>query len=122
TIERVFQVITWLIRWFILPLLLLPLIAGTSSGGWRGFTQAGRFRGRRFYWLEAPVLLLCAVWLPFALIGWVPHRGSFSLEIISFTARLLVAYFLFIGAWLLLAFLTSAGRPVLTHPRTAVSP
>ncbi|SPE31465.1 conserved membrane hypothetical protein [Candidatus Sulfopaludibacter sp. SbA6] len=122
TILRIFNVVTWLFRWVILPLPLLPMISGVASKGWRGFTHFGKLSGKRLYWLQAPVLLLCSFWLPLRLIGWVPQAGSFVMEILSFAARLLFAYLLFVASWLLLAFLTSAGKPVLSHSRTVVSP
>ncbi len=121
TILRIFNVITWFFRWVILPVPLLPMVAGAASQGC-AFAHFGKLGGRRLYWLEAPILLLCAFWLPFKLIGWVPQAGSFAMEIISFTARLLIAYLLFVASWLLLAFLTSAGKPVLSHSKTVVSP
>jgi len=122
TIQRLFNIVTWLVRWIVLPILLLPMIAGAASRGWRGFTYFGKPGGRRIYWLACPVLVLCGFWLPFRFIGWVPTVGSFAMEIISFTVRFLMAYLLFVGAWLLLAFLTSAGKPVLSQSRTVVSP
>lgn len=122
TILRIFSVVTWLVRWTVLPMVLLPMVASAASRGWRGFTHFGKLGGRRVYWLACPLLLLCAFWLPFRLIAWVPTVGSFAMEIISFTVRFLIAYLLFVGAWLLLAFLTSAGRPVLSQSRTVVSP
>jgi hypothetical protein len=122
TVQRVFNAGFWLIRWVLIPVPLLPMIAGVAVHGWAGFGQFGKLAGRRLYWLEAPVLLLAALWAPLELMGWVPTVGSFTMEIVSFSVRLLVAYLLFVGSWLLLAFLTSAGKPVLTQSKTAVSP
>ena len=120
-ILRALSVLTWLVRWIALPVILLPMAAGVANQGWRGFTRIGK-ADRRLYWVQAPVLLLCALWLPFKLFGWVPQTTSFAVEILSFAARLLAAYLLFVVSWLLLARLTSAGKPVSSHPRTAVSP
>ena len=122
TILRIFNVVTWLLRWVVLPVPLLPMLSGVASTGWRGFRQFAQLSGRRLFWIQAPILLLCAFWLPLKLINWVPQAGSFTMEILSFSARLLFAYLLFVASWLLLARLTSAGKPVLSHPRTAVSP
>lgn len=112
----------FVLRWLILPVPFLPLFAGVSSRGWRGFAHFGRLAGKRLYWLKVPVLVLCSFWLPLVLMAWVPHVESFVMEILSFAARLLLAYLLFVASWLLLAFLTSAGKPVLSQARTAVSP
>jgi hypothetical protein len=56
------------------------------------------------------VLLLCALGIPWQLVGWVPRVGSFTLEVLSFTARASVSYLLFITAWTFLASLTSGGK------------
>jgi hypothetical protein len=119
-IFRIFNVATWLVRWVILPVIMLPWIASIASGGWRGFRR--RLATKRLYWIEAPVLLLCALWVPFLLLGWVPYNGNFTLEMVSFAIRLLVAYLLFVGAWLVLAFLTSGGKPALSQPITEAKP
>lgn len=120
SVYRIFRIVTWIVRWIVLPVLVLPLIAAVSSQGWLGFRKG--LARKRMYWLQAPVLLLCALWIPFLLLDWVPHVGSFTVEMISFVVRLLVAYLLFVGAWLLLAFLTSGGKPALSHSSTLVKP
>jgi hypothetical protein len=122
SVLRVINVATWLVRWVLLPLPLLPMISGAATRGWRGFTSLGKLPARRFYWLLSPILLLCAFWLPFKLLGWIPQPASFVMQILSFSARLLVAYLLFVGSCLSLAFLTSAGKPVLSHAKTVVAP
>ena len=71
--------------------------------------SAGGCRVRASTGLKCPLLLLCALWVPFRLLDWVPHMGSFAMEMVSFVVRLLVAYLLFVAAWLLLAFFTSGG-------------
>jgi hypothetical protein len=119
-VVRIFAAVTWLVRWVVLPVIVLPWLAAIASGGWAGFRR--RLVMKRLYWLQAPLLLLCALWLPFQLMDWVPHMSSFTLEMVSFVIRLLVAYLLFVAAWLLLAFLTSAGKPVLSHPNTVATP
>jgi hypothetical protein len=120
SVLRAFMVVTWLLRWVVLPVILLPWVAAVSSQGWRGLRH--RIAKRRLYWLQAPVLLLCALWVPFLLLNWVPYVGRFSLEMVSFAIRLLVAYLLFVAAWLALAFLTSGGKPVLSHPSIEAKP
>jgi hypothetical protein len=161
TVLAVFNAALWVVRWAVLPALLLPRFAGVAARGWRGFCGAGASAcqplpdgapsgpgslraGRaatalraatvreRLGWLfrdkllgrllAAPVLLLCAFRLPFLLMGWVPRVGGFWLEMLSFVVRFAVAYLLFVGAWLLLVFLTSSGKPAVTQPKTAVSP
>ncbi len=111
TVMRVFNFMLALVRWMLIPVLVLPMFSGIAARGWRGFGEFGRLRRSRLYWIAAPVLLLCALALPWHLIGWVPHVGSFTMEMVSFTGRVAVAYLLFIAAWTFLASLTSGGKP-----------
>jgi hypothetical protein len=121
SVQFIFNAVLWIVRWAILPALLLPMFSGIACGGWRGLRAFGAMP-RRLYWLEVPALLLCAFWLPFRLLGWVPHVGGFWVEALSFILRFAVAYLLFVGAWLLLVFRTSVGKPVLSQENTVVSP
>lgn len=118
----IFDAILFLIRWAVLPVLLLPMLSAISTRGWPGFASAGRDGKRWWYWLAVPLLLLAALWAPFAILAWKPHMANFSLEMVSFTLRAAAAYLLFAAGWLALAFATSAGRPSFTQPSTAVSP
>jgi hypothetical protein len=77
---------------------------------------------RWLYWIEAPLLTLCAVWVPLKLLRWVPHMHGFRMEMLSFTLRAGIAYLLFAGAGLLLALVTSGGRPRFTQSNTLASP
>jgi hypothetical protein len=110
TVMRIFNFVLGLIRWMVIPVFVLPMFSGIAALGWRGFAEFGRLRRSRPYWIAAPVLLLCALALPWHLIGWVPHVGSFTMEMVSFTGRAAVAYLLFIAAWTFLASLTSGGK------------
>jgi hypothetical protein len=120
SVFRIFRALTWLVRWVMLPVILLPWVAAVASQGWAGFRH--RIANTRRYWLQAPLLLLLALWVPFLLLDWVPYTGKFAIEMASFVIRLLVAYLLFVAAWLVLAFLTSGGKPVLSHPSTEAKP
>ena len=119
---RLFEGVFWLVRWMVLPVFLLPVFSGVAGRGWRGLGEIGRHGRAWRYWIAVPVLLACALWLPFRILGWSPHLRSFPMEMVSFTARLLAAYLLFVGAWLLLAFLTAGGRPLRSQSKSVVSP
>jgi hypothetical protein len=106
---RVCAVVFWLVRWVVLPVFLLPMVAGVAARGWRGIAESGAMARRRLYWVEAPLLLLCALWLAPLLYRWTPHMGSFGLQMASFVVRLAAAYFLGVTAWLALAFVTALG-------------
>lgn len=119
SVLRVFHAALWLVRWVALPVFLVPVFAGLASRGWRGVFEG---RGTRWYRIEAPALLLLSLWLPMRLLGWVPHAGSFGMEMASFLARALAAYLLFVAGGLGLAWRTSAGKPALSQLKTVLSP
>ncbi len=122
SVLRVFRIVLGLIRWMALPVLLLPMLSAISSQGWRGFRGAGALARKWLYWIEAPILLLCAMWVPLEILGWIPHFHSFRMEAASFAVRACAAYLLFVVAWLVLAFVTSGGTPRFTQSKTVDSP
>jgi hypothetical protein len=119
---RVFNVALWLVRWVAIPVLLLPILSAIASRGWSGYRAWGTLHRTWLYWIEVPVLLVCALWVPLKLLGWVPGVNGFSTEMASFVLRAGIAYLLLVTAWLLLAFVTSAGKPRFTQPKTLASP
>jgi hypothetical protein len=122
SVLRAFRIVLGLIRWMALPVVLLPMLSAISSQGWRGFRSVGALARKWLYWIEAPILLLCAVWVPLEILGWIPHVHSFGMEAASFTVRAFIAYLLFVAAWLTLALVTSSGTPRFTQSKTADSP
>jgi len=122
TVLRYFNAVLWMVRWVLLPADLLPLFSGVASRGWRGFGEFGWRRYSRLYRLEVPLLALCALWLPFRLLDWGIRAGSFRLEMLSFALRIGAAYLLFVAAAVLLAFLTSRGKPAASQLKTVASP
>ena len=97
TMARIFLGGFWIVRWVVLPVALLPMASGIAVRGWRGFGEF-TWRGGWRYWLEVPLLLVAALLLPFVVLGWVPTVSGFTLEVVSFSVRMLVAYLLFVGA------------------------
>jgi hypothetical protein len=122
SVARVFNVVLFVVRWGVVPVLVLPMAAAVASQGWTGFRAIGSLVRRWLYWIEVPVLLLCTIWLPLKLLAWVPRLNSFGTETVSFVLRAFVAYLLFGAAWLALAFVTSSGKPRLTQSSTPTSP
>jgi hypothetical protein len=118
----VFNGALWVVEWVVLPVLILPMVSAIAALGWRGFRGFGSGTRRWLYWIQTPVLLLCAIWIPWKILQWVPQMSSFRMEVLSFGARVFVAYLLFVAAWLLLAFVTSGGKPRLAQSNTTVSP
>ncbi len=96
-IARIFLATFWIVRWVVLPVALLPMVSGIAARGWRGFGEFS-WRGGWRYWLLVPLLLVAGLLLPFVLLGWVPTVGGFTLEVVSFSLRMLAAYLLFVAA------------------------
>lgn len=122
TVLRVFSVALWVTRWAVVPVLLFPVAAGVVTEGWSGFRGLGARVRRPLYWIEIPLLLLCALWLPWKLLGWVPRAHAFGFELASLAFRAAAAYLFFVTGWLLLAFFTSGGSPRRSQSNIAVSP
>jgi hypothetical protein len=111
SVLRVFNAAVWLVRWIALPGLFTPLFAMLAGA-----------RGRRWYSIEAPLFVLLALWVPLRLLGWVPHAGTFGMEMASFVLRAAAAYLLFVAGGLALAFRTSGGKPAVSQLKTVASP
>lgn len=123
SIERGFHAFIWILRWMVVPVILLPLAAGAATNGRPGIHWRSLARGRSvIYWLEVCALLLCAIWLPLRLVNWIPPVSSFNGQFASLAARLGFGYLLFVAALLSLEFFTASGRPRLTQVSTASVP
>jgi hypothetical protein len=110
TVRWVFHAMFWVVRWSVLPVLLLPLAAGLAQRGWRG-GRSITVRRSWLFWLRISALSVIGLWLPLVILGWRPHVGTFGFEMVSFVVRAGVAYLLFVGGALLLARIgSSAGH------------
>jgi hypothetical protein len=121
SVETIFGVIAWLLRWIVLPVLVLPVFAEIASMNWQGF-RALWCKRNLLYWIQVPALLLAGIWIPWKLLQWVPDVHPFGMEMFSFIVRGSIAYLLFVVAWLVLAWLTSRGSPRESQSSTVVSP
>jgi hypothetical protein len=120
---RGFYAFIWLLKWMLVPVLFFRLAASVAVRGWRGFRRPWlRPKTPWFYWLEVCVLLVCALWVPFTLVDWIPKVDGFAFQLVSLGSRLGVGYLLFVFALLVLEFLTSAGKPRRSQSSTAASP
>jgi hypothetical protein len=115
TVLRIFQALFWIVRWVVLPVLLLPLASAIAARGWRGAAEFS-FRRTWRYSVTVPVLLLTGVQLPFVLLHWVPRLDAFAMQFVSFTLRIGLGYVLFVGACVVLAFVTSRMSQILLAP------
>jgi hypothetical protein len=110
TVARVFLGGFWIVRWVVFPAALLPMASGIAERGWRGFGEFS-WRGGWRYWVEIPLLLVAGLLLPFVVLGWIPAVSGFTLELVSFSSRALVAYLLFVGSIWTLERITAARGP-----------
>jgi len=94
-ITAIFQTVFWLLRWAILPVLLLPVAAGIATQGRAGWREL-RVRHPWRQWVLVPLIALATFWLPLLIVNWKPKSGSFGLELASFGIRALIAYGLFV--------------------------
>ena len=122
TVLAVFNGVLWVVRWLLLPALLLPVAAEVAASGRRAkladaWTRLHRWR----YWLEVLVLMMLAIWAPLKLVAWVPGVGGFKMQMTSFVVRLAVAYLLFVAACLLMELFSSGGSPRVTHVKTVAA-
>lgn len=118
----IFQGVLWALRWWILPVLLLPVAAAIADRNWRGFGDFGRQLRDWKLWLLVPALLFAGVWVPLRLAAWTPVKGNFGAETVSLIVRLGAGYLLFVVSCLAVAFITSRGKPAFSQLTTATSP
>ena len=90
--------------WFVLPAVLLPLLAWAASFGLsrRGLGAAVRVYARWRYWAAAIIGALAGIWVPSLLIDWTPAT-TLTGESISMVLRLLTAYLLAVSSWLMIS-------------------
>jgi hypothetical protein len=124
-LKTVSDIALLLLRWLILPVLLLPLAGSVATKGFRGFSSGAWHAIKRWiYWVEVAALLFVGIWVPIKLIerGETHKPDAFGLQLTSLGARFFVAYLLFVVAWLLLESLTSGGKPRTSQATTASAP
>ena len=80
SVGLVFATVLWVVRWVLLPVAFLPVMASVASLGWPGFRITSR-RPNWFYWIATPVLLWCFLHAPLLLINWVPRVSGFRIAV-----------------------------------------
>ena len=106
TVARVFHVGFWILRWAVIPVVLLPMAPAVAVRGWRGFREL-KWLAEWRDWFAAPLLLSTGFMLPFTVLAIVPAVGGFGPELVSFVLRALIAYLLMVCSVLALAFATA---------------
>ena len=84
SVSRVYAAIVWLVKWFVLPIVLL--------GQWK----------RPRFWLVLAGVLLLGWYVPQRLMHWAPQFKSTTAEIASLMLRWSIAYMLATAGWLFL--------------------
>jgi hypothetical protein len=121
TVLAVFHAMIWVLRWIVLPVLLVPVAARIAIEGWRGF-RFSQLTKRWLYWVQVGALLVGAIWLPMKLLAWVPTMPNFTAEMASFLVRFAMAYLLFAGMLLVLEWRTAGGTPFVTQRSSSSIP
>jgi hypothetical protein len=106
-VASIFSWIVWLLRWVVLPVILLPIAASIALDGWSGWRHLITRRPLT-QWIRIPLLTAAAFWLPLVLLQWKQHSPSFALEFTAFFARAAVAYLLFVASLIALAAIGAA--------------
>ncbi len=118
-VETALEWLLWLVEWFVVPMILLPLAAEVADSGFAGFLGRG-WRGvwrvvrRGRCWIGYAMFFALGILLPSRLLHWVPKLNGVWLELLSLLVRLGIAYAMFIAIWLVLA--SWLGRATLADP------
>lgn len=99
SVQSVFNAVLWIVRWVVVPWVFVPLAGAIARDGRAGVSLKA-WKRSKIYWVAVPVLLVVALWAPLKLVGWVPHFESFTMQMVSFTMRAVLAYVLFVGGLL----------------------
>lgn len=99
----------FILRWILLPGLLLPFALQCAARGFRAFTPEplkiwGRALKNPSYWMVMVCAAIVGVYLPGKLMEWKlnPSTATLRSEIASLIVRLLVAYVLALISWMAL--------------------
>ena len=92
----------WIIRWIVVPAKLIPFAAASAQWGWRvPWRRVIRFLWNWRWWLGVVLASLAGVWLPASFFSKMP-AGSVSAQVWAVSLKLLGAYILAVGSWVLL--------------------
>lgn len=113
--------LVFVIRWVVIPGLVLPMLLQSAGAGFRAFGRVGgvaviNSAKQASYWLVLLFAALLGYVAPAALIDWTPEftNPTLRLEALSLGARLAASYFLALASWLLVcSILGRLGRPAI---------
>lgn len=93
----ILQYILAILFWYVLPAVLLPIIACPIAG--TSFLRGFRTLGRWQYWLTMAVLALVGIGLTSLILGWTPGK-TLNEQTVSLIIRLALVYVIATAAWL----------------------
>jgi hypothetical protein len=116
-LDNTYTFLLFVLRWVILPGLLLPFLLFCAERGFRGFVAFrdwGKTVRSLAYWIALVVAVIVGVYFVEIVMGW--HRPStLRGELASFGMRQLLAYLLALFSWLFVASMLgrtrSTGQP-----------
>lgn len=121
--------VTWLLYFFLWPVLLLPIAGQVATKNFRGFVSAAAFRPirRRRFWIAYLVCFAIGAYIPFTLAWMVPRKPSpLTDQTWSMSLRLGFGYLLLVTAWVTLcaAIMRASGEGefVANDPQSAPLP
>jgi hypothetical protein len=107
SLENIFRVLAFALRWILIPGLILPYAAAASNKGFRGFGSAG-FRSWKnaissfSYWLVLAVVSIVGVFATQKILNLTPNfaKSTYRYEWASLIIRLVISYSLALIAWM----------------------
>jgi hypothetical protein len=105
-LDRLYTDLVWLLRWMVVPGLLLPFALSAAGRGFRGLIAFGDWRrtvGRIIYWITLLVASLIGVYCVSEIMHWKlnPETATLQGDTTSLIFRFLFVILLGIFAWLL---------------------
>jgi hypothetical protein len=107
-LDNTYTFLLFVLRWVILPGLLLPFLLFCADKGFRGlvaFRDWGKTVRNLAYWIALVVAAIVGVYFVEVVMGWRldPKTSTFRGEEASFVMRQLLAYLLALFSWLFVA-------------------
>ena len=107
SLENVFGVVAFALRWILIPGIILPFAAATSNRGFRGFGGAG-FRTWKSavssfsYWLVLAIAAIVGVFATQKVLDFTPDfaKSTYRYEWVSLIIRLVISFSLALIAWM----------------------
>jgi len=108
SLENIFAVLAFALRWILIPGLILPFLATASNRGFRGFGSVG-FRTWKnavssfSYWLVLTIAAIVGIFATQKILDLTPDfaKSTYRYEWVSLIIRLVISYSLALIAWMM---------------------